>query len=121
MLELVSAKWKGMKTWPGATMPVMRSSMLATAPRRLRTVTRSWGLRSSRCGVDWVHLEPRVGDHVVEQFDLGGLGAGVPVLDGAAGVEDEVDTRRRAVRRRDRRERCRGVARPSAVGKMPSR
>ncbi len=25
-LELVSEKWKGMKTWPGATMPVMRSS-----------------------------------------------------------------------------------------------
>ena len=49
-------------------------------------------------GVERVHLEPRVGDHVVEELDLGGLGAGVPVFDGAAGVEDEADTRCRAAR-----------------------
>ena len=49
------------------------------------------GFELETVGVDGVHLEPRVGDHVVEHFDLGGLGAGVPVLDGAAGVEDEVE------------------------------
>jgi hypothetical protein len=42
-------------------------------------------------GVGGVHLEPGVGNHDVEDSDLGGFGAGVPVLDGAACVEDEVE------------------------------
>ena len=41
-------------------------------------------------GVDGIHLQPRVGDHAVEHGDCASLGARMPVLDSAAGVEDEV-------------------------------
>jgi len=44
-------------------------------------------------GVEWIHLQPRVGNHVVEDVDLGSLGRGVPVFYGASGVEDEVVVR----------------------------
>src|SRR5580704_14779553 len=47
------------------------------------------GLEAEEIGVGWVHLQPRVGNHTVEHLDLRGFGAGVPVLDGATGVEDE--------------------------------
>ncbi len=40
-------------------------------------------------GVERVHFEPGVGDHGVKHLYLGGFGAGVPVFDGASGVEDE--------------------------------
>jgi len=44
-------------------------------------------------GVDRIHLQPRVGDHVVEDLDFGSLGTSVPVFYGASGVEDEVVVR----------------------------
>jgi len=90
MLELVSAKWNGMKTWPGPTIPVMRSSRSGTAPRRLVRVTRSCGFQVEGLGVGGVHLEPGVGNHVVEEVNFGGLRTRVPVLHGSTGVEDQV-------------------------------
>jgi hypothetical protein len=49
------------------------------------------GLEVEVSGVEWVHLEPGVGDHVVEKIDFGGLGTGVPVFDSSPRVEDEAE------------------------------
>jgi hypothetical protein len=47
------------------------------------------GLEFEEIGVCRVHLEPGVRNHAVEHLDLRGFGTGMPVLDGAASVEDE--------------------------------
>jgi len=43
------------------------------------------------CGIVRVHLKPRIRNHIVELLHLGGLGAGVPVFNSAAGVQDEIE------------------------------
>ena len=72
-----------------AIVSVSRSSRLRIAPRRETTSTRSAGLsRSARPSLR-VHFQPGRRRQVLQDGDLSGLGARVPVLDGAAGVEHE--------------------------------
>ncbi len=128
-LEFVSAKWKGMKTWPGAMMAVMRSSTsgdVAAGVRRVTRVVRA-GVRGARRRGDSSRAR-RWGPCLLSMATGAGLGAGVPVLDGAAGVEDDVvfgvgllgeGLARDAVEKGaaalawERRRRCRGARRPT--------
>src|ERR1035441_7895784 len=79
-----------MNTWPGATIAVMRSSRFATLLRRETTVTRSCERSLSRFASMGFISSHALRNHLVEHVDLHGFGAGVPVFDSSAGVEDEV-------------------------------
>ena len=84
-----SSQWNGMNTSPGRTTDVTRTRSRSTSPRDELARTRSPERRPEVGGVVRVDLHPRLGRQALEDRDAAGLGAGVPVLDGAPGVEQQ--------------------------------
>ena len=77
------------------------------------------GFEVEAAGVVRIHFEPGVGRHAFEQGHLLGLGAGVPVFNGTAGIEDEGEAFAGLVGERFQLTGM-SLALPSLVGKTPS-
>ncbi len=78
-----------MNTSPARTIGVTRARMRSTAAADELTRTWSPDRTPSGGGVGRVDLDPRLRGEALEERHPARLGAGVPVLDGAAGVEHE--------------------------------